>query len=71
MDDNSYLPYAPQQKMLLPHALQEWLPECHLAYNISDSIDSLDLSAFHARYVGGGSHNLAVSSVDDGQGAGV
>ncbi len=43
--------------MLLPHALQEWLPEGHLAYYISDSIDSLDLSAFHARYAGGGSRN--------------
>ena len=53
----SYLPYAPQQQMLLPHALQEWLPEGHLAYYISDSIDSLDLSAFHARYAGGGSRN--------------
>jgi transposase len=53
----SHLPYAPQQRMLLPHALQEWLPEGHLAYYISDSIDSLDLSAFHARYAGGGSRN--------------
>jgi transposase len=53
----SYLPYAPQQQMLLPHALQEWLPEGHLVYYISDSIDSLDLSAFHARYAGGGSRN--------------
>jgi hypothetical protein len=44
----SYLPYEPQQQMLLPHALQEWLPEGHLAYYISDTIDSLNLSAFHA-----------------------
>lgn len=43
--------------MLLPHALQDWLPEGHLAYYISDTIDSLDLSAFHARYAGGGSRN--------------
>jgi transposase len=53
----SYLPYDPQQQMLLPHALQDWLPEGHLAYFISDTIDSLDLSAFHARYAGGGSRN--------------
>lgn len=53
----SYLPYEPRQQMLLPHALQEWLPEGHLAYYISDTIDSLDLSAFHARYAGGGSRN--------------
>lgn len=54
---SSYLPYDPQQQMLLPHALQEWLPDGHLAYYISDTVDSLDLSAFHARYAGGGSRN--------------
>ena len=53
----SYLPYEPQQQMLLPAALQDWLPEGHLAYYISDTVDSLDLSAFHARYAGGGSRN--------------
>lgn len=53
----SYLPYDPQQQMLLPHALQEWLPEGHLAYYISDTVDSLDLGAFHARYANGGSRN--------------
>ena len=53
----SYLPYDPQQQMLLPHALQDWLPEGHLAYYISDTVDTLDLSAFHARYAGGGPRN--------------
>lgn len=53
----SYLPYEPQQQFLLPHALQEWLPEGHLAYFISDTVDLLDLSAFHARYAGGGPRN--------------
>jgi transposase len=53
----SYLPYAPGQQMLLPAALQDWLPEGHLAYFINDTIDTLDLSAFHARYAGGGSRN--------------
>lgn len=54
---STYLPYDPQQQMLLPHALQEWLPDDHLAYFISDTVDSLDLSAFHARYAGGGPRN--------------
>src|SRR6202008_2190715 len=53
----SYLPYDPQQQFLLPPALQDWLPEGHLAYFISDTVDSLDLSAFHARYAGGGARN--------------
>jgi transposase len=37
--------------------LQEWLSQGHLAYFISDTVDSLNLSAFHARYAGGGSRN--------------
>ena len=53
----SYLPYEPLQQMLLPEALQDWLTEGHLAYFISDTVDGLDLSAFHARYAGGGSRN--------------
>lgn len=53
----SYIPYAPEQQYLMPCALQEWLPAGHLAYFISDTIDSLDLKAFHARYAGGGSRN--------------
>ena len=53
----SYLPYEPRQQMLLPHALQDWLPEGHLAYFISDTIDGLDLQAFHARYAEGGPRN--------------
>lgn len=53
----SYLPYDPQQQFLLPPALQEWLPDGHLAYFINDTVDLLDLSAFHARYAGGGPRN--------------
>jgi len=41
----------------LPNALQDWLPEGHLAYYINDVVDTLDLSAFHARYGGGGARN--------------
>ena len=57
MMTTSYLPYHPGQQNLLPSSLQDWLPEGHLAYYISDSIDSLDLSAFHARYAKGGPRN--------------
>ena len=53
----SYIPYQPDQQYLLPCSLQEWLPQGHLAYFISDTVDSLNLSAFHARYAGGGSRN--------------
>ncbi len=45
----SYLPYDPDQQ-LLPQALQEWLPEDHLAYFISDVVDQLDLSEITGHY---------------------
>ena len=58
----SYLPYDPDQRVLLPHALQEWLPEKHLAYFISDVVEQLDLSEITARYEwerrGGPPYNL-------------
>ena len=45
----TYLPYDPDQQLLLPAALQEWLPEDHLAYFISDVADQLGLSSDHRR----------------------
>ena len=53
----SYRPYEPQQEMLLPASLQDWLPKGHLAYFISDSVDALDLNVFYAHYAGGGARN--------------
>ena len=46
----TYLPYDPDQQLLLPAALQEWLPPERLAYFISDVVDQLDLSAITVRY---------------------
>ena len=46
----AYLPYDPDQQLLLPQALQEWLPEGHLAYFISDVVDQLNLSEITDRY---------------------
>ena len=51
------MPYLPEQQYLLSCALQDWLQPGHLAYFVSDTVDSLDLKAFHARYKGGGSRN--------------
>ena len=36
----SYLPYDPDQQLLLPAALHEWLPEDYLAYIISDVVET-------------------------------
>ena len=46
----TYLPYEPDQQLLLPAALQEWLPDDHLAYFISDVVDQLDMSEVTAHY---------------------
>jgi transposase len=46
----TYRPYLPDQILLLPPSLRDWLPDHHLAYFISDLIDQLDLSAIEAGY---------------------
>ena len=53
----NYLPYEPEQLLLLPEAIQDWLPEGHLAHFIGDTVDTLDLGAFHARYDKDGPRN--------------
>jgi len=46
----TYRPYVPEQDLLLPPSLRDWLPEDHLAYFVSDLIDQLDLSAITTVY---------------------
>jgi len=41
----TYRPYVPEQDLLLPPSLRDWLPEGHLVFFVSDLIDQLDLSA--------------------------
>lgn len=50
----SFRPYAPDQDLLLPPSLGDWLPEGHLAYFISDVVEELELAAFYAPYEGDG-----------------
>ena len=45
-----YRAYLPEQDLLLPPSLRDWLPEGHLAYFVADMVDQLDLSAMHAVY---------------------
>ena len=42
---------------MLPPDLREWVPENHLAHHVSDLVDAVDLSAFHAPYRGDGRRN--------------
>jgi transposase len=46
----TYRPYVPEQDLLLPPSLRDWLPEDHLAFFVGDLIDHLDLSAITAVY---------------------
>lgn len=46
----TYKPYQPEQDLLLPPSLKDWLPEKHLAYFVSEVVDELDLSGIYAVY---------------------
>jgi transposase len=46
----TYRPYLPEQDLLLPPSLRDWLPENHLAYFVSDLVDQLDLAMITAEY---------------------
>ena len=50
----TFRPYQPDQGLLLPSDLRDWLPAGHLAHHVSDLVDGLDLKAFYARYEGDG-----------------
>ncbi len=44
----TYRPYNPEQEYLLPPSLQDWLPEDHLTYFVSDLVDEMDLSGIES-----------------------
>jgi transposase len=46
----TYRCYLPEQDLLLPPSLRDWLRENHLAYFVSDLIDQVDLSAIESHY---------------------
>jgi hypothetical protein len=45
----TYRPYLPEQDLLLPPSLQDWL---HLAYFLSDLVDAMDLCEIESYYEG-------------------
>ena len=53
-----FRPYSPDQMLLLPQDIREWLPDNHLAHHISDLVDGMDLSVFYAPYAGDGRRNM-------------
>ncbi len=46
----SYRTYLPEQDLLLPPSLRDWLPENHLTHFVSDVVDQLDLRAIESVY---------------------
>ena len=42
--------YIPEQSLLLPPSLSDWVPEGHLARFVSDVVDELDLSSIESAY---------------------
>ena len=53
----TFRPYQPDQMLLLPQDLREWVSEGHLAHHVSDLVDALDLGAFYGPYEGDGRRN--------------
>ena len=52
--DKTFRPFAPDQGLLLPPSLDDWLPEEHLVRFIADLVDEhLDLSRINAAYTEG------------------
>lgn len=45
-----YRAYLPEQDLLLPQNVRDWLPEDHLAHFVSDVVDQLDLTAIESGY---------------------
>ena len=46
----TFRPYEPDQMLLLPPSLADWVPENHLARFVSDLLDTLELSAIEDTY---------------------
>ncbi len=53
----TFRPYEPNQMLLLPPDMRDWLPEGHFAHHVSDLVDGLDLTVFYAPYEGDGRRN--------------
>ena len=53
----TFRPYEPDRLLPLAPDMHGWLPEGHLAHHVSDLVDELDLTVFHAPYEGDGRRN--------------
>ncbi|MFO0873282.1 MAG: transposase [Phycisphaerales bacterium] len=56
--ESAFRPYEPDQHLLLPPSLREWLPGGHLSHFVSDTVDQLDLGPILSWYRGREQGNL-------------
>ena len=49
-----FKPYDPDQSFLFPPSPRDWLPQDHLVWFVSDTVDELDLSELMKSYRSGG-----------------
>lgn len=52
MNERTFRPYDPDQMLLLPPSLKEWLPQGHLAYFIAELVEDLNLDEILEAYGG-------------------
>lgn len=45
-----FVPYEPDQALLFPPSLDDWLPSGHLARFVGETVDQLDLKPFYAKF---------------------
>jgi transposase len=45
-----FVPYEPDQVLLFPPSLDDWLPVGHLARFVSETVEELDLSPFYTKF---------------------
>ncbi len=50
----TFRPYQPDQMLLMPPKLRDWVPPSHLAHHVSDVVDAMDISVLYERYEGDG-----------------
>jgi len=46
----TFRPYQPDQVLLLPPSLRDWLPQDHLAHFVREIVEQLDLSDIYRAY---------------------
>jgi len=50
MSSKTFRAYNPNQEFLMPPSMRQWLPEGHLSYFVSDTVDQIDLSEIEGVY---------------------